>query len=55
VNLTNRQWRWVLPVMAVLAGALGWVTGPLMWAGAVICLILAIWNERVIRLVRRVA
>jgi hypothetical protein len=55
MNLTNRRRRWVLPVIAVLAAFLGWVTGPLMWAFAVICLILAVWNERVLRQGRRVA
>jgi hypothetical protein len=41
--------RWLLWGLALAAAALGWVTGPLLWALAVISLILAVWNEVVIR------
>ena len=41
--------RWPLWAITIAAAALGWVTGPLLWAMAVVSLILAVRNELLIR------
>jgi hypothetical protein len=44
-----RRMRWLLWAMTIAAAAVGWVTGPLLWALAVVFLILAVRNELLIR------
>lgn len=44
-----RQWQLLLLVMLVVAVALAWFTGPLMWAFAVIVAVFLVWTEVVIR------
>jgi len=44
-----RRMRWPLWAITIAAAALGWVTGPLLWALAVVSLILAVRNELLIR------
>jgi hypothetical protein len=41
--------RWLRWAMTIAAAAVGWVTGPLLWALAVVFLILAVRNELLIR------
>jgi hypothetical protein len=43
-----RRMRSLLWAMTIAAAALGWVTGPLLWALAVVFLILAVRNELLI-------
>jgi hypothetical protein len=44
-----RRMRWLLWGLALAFAALGWFTGPLLWALAVVSLILAVRNELLIR------
>lgn len=48
--MSRYRWLWALLVAAVV---LAWFTGPLMWAFAVIVLVLAVKNEWVIHQGRR--
>ena len=45
--------RWVLLALFVAAFVLAWFAGPLIWALAIVCLVLLVWNEWVIHRGRR--
>jgi Flp pilus assembly protein TadB len=44
-----QRMRWLLWGLTVVAVVVAWFAGPLIWAVAVVCLALAVWNEWVIR------
>jgi hypothetical protein len=59
VNINDRlqqleRARWILLAFFICAFALAWVTGPLIWALAIVALILLVRNEWVIHQGRRV-
>lgn len=48
-----RRARRPLWALAAAFAALGWFAAGVLWAGAVVCLVLAVWNEALIRRGRR--
>lgn len=43
-----RRQRWILLILIVASATLAWGF-PLLWAMTIICLVLAVWNEVLIR------